>query len=119
MKNCSFVAGEASSAIWLTAIAFVVPRRYRWPVLIVTGLFALALSVNRIAFGGHFLSDVMLSWGLTALVIAIFYRVFFIRPPAAKTKARGRPRRLGNAIRRPFSAGASRRGVAARRAGIL
>ena len=47
-------AGEASSAIWLTAIAFVVFRA--WRVLIVTGLFAIALSVNRMAFGGHFLS---------------------------------------------------------------
>ena len=108
-KNCSFVAGEASSAIWLTAIAFVVPSRYRWPVLIVTAFFALALSVNRIAFGGHFLSDVMLSWGLTALVIAILYRVFFIRPPAwlKNERLEAGLARLGNAIRRPFSARAS------------
>jgi membrane-associated phospholipid phosphatase len=106
LGNCSFVAGEASSAIWLTALAFVVPRRWRWPVLVVTGLFALALSVNRIAFGGHFLSDVMLSWGLTALVIAVLYRVVIARPPAwlENDRLEAGLARIGNAVRRPFTA---------------
>lgn len=81
-RNCSFVSGEGSSAIWLTALAFVVPRAWRLPVLAVTGLWAVALSVNRIAFGGHFLSDVLLAWTLTALVMALVYRVVFVAPPA-------------------------------------
>jgi membrane-associated phospholipid phosphatase len=37
-------------------------------------IYAAGLSANRIAFGGHFLSDVLLSWAVTALVLALLYR---------------------------------------------
>ena len=81
VKNCSFVAGEASSALWLTALALVVPKRWRLPVALLTGAYALLLSANRIAFGGHFLSDVLLSFALTALVIAVLWRLVVASPP--------------------------------------
>lgn len=80
--NCSFVSGEASFGIWLMALAFVVPRRFRNPVLVATGILAFIFSMNRIAFGGHFLSDVLISWALTLLIIALAYRFIFVRPPA-------------------------------------
>jgi membrane-associated PAP2 superfamily phosphatase len=104
-RNCSFVAGEGSTAIWLIALAFVVPRRYRLPVLLATGLFALAISVNRIAFGGHFLSDVLLAWGLTGPVMAILYRIVFVSPPRwlGNERMEAALARLGGAIRRPFA----------------
>jgi membrane-associated PAP2 superfamily phosphatase len=79
-SNCSFVAGEASSAMWLLALAFLAPKPLRLWFAIPLGLLALALSVNRMAFGGHFLSDVMISWGLTLLVILLLYRVLVIGP---------------------------------------
>ncbi|MEO8669174.1 MAG: phosphatase PAP2 family protein [Bauldia sp.] len=104
IRNCSFVAGEASSAAWLVALTLVVPRHFRLPTLLVTGVFAIALSLNRIVFGGHFLSDVLLSWGLTGLVIAVLYRLIFISPPAwlANDRIEAGLARLGNAIRRRF-----------------
>jgi lipid A 4'-phosphatase len=80
--NCSFVSGETASAFWLTALALVVPRPYRLPVALVTVVYAALLSLNRIAFGGHFLSDVLLAAGLTLLIIAIGHRLFIARPPA-------------------------------------
>ena len=82
-RNCSFVSGEASSAIWIMSLSLIVPRAWRLPVFIVTGIYALALSFNRIAFGGHFLSDVVLSWGLTLMIIAAIYRLLYVTPPAA------------------------------------
>lgn len=85
VTNCSFVSGEGSSAIWLMVVALVAPKPWRLPLAIVIGLYAGALSVNRIAFGGHFLSDVLLSWGLTALIIALVYRLLYVRPPRALT----------------------------------
>ena len=85
--NCSFVAGEGSSAIWLTGLALVVPPRWRLTTALVTGVYALLLSLNRIAFGGHFLSDVLLSWGLTLLFIAVIYRFLFVHPPTTMTDA--------------------------------
>jgi lipid A 4'-phosphatase len=87
-RNCSFVSGEASSAIWIMSASLVLPRKWRLPAFTVTGIYALALSLNRIAFGGHFLSDVVLSWGLTLIVIAAVYRFLYVDPPAALTNER-------------------------------
>lgn len=82
LSNCSFVSGEAAAAIWLVAVAIVVPGRWRKPALVVALVLAVLLSFNRIAFGRHFLSDVLLSWGMTLLVIAIVHRIVVERPPA-------------------------------------
>lgn len=80
-SNCSFVAGEASSAAWLVAVALALPRSGR-PVAVGMAIaYALLISFNRIAFGGHFLSDVLLSFGLTALVILLIHRIVIERPP--------------------------------------
>lgn len=80
ISNCSFVSGEASTAIWLLAPVLLLPRALRLPVGIPVALVGLALSLNRLAFGGHYLSDVMLSWGMTAGVVLILYRVM-VRGP--------------------------------------
>jgi len=82
-RNCSFVAGEPSAAAWLIGAALVLPRRWRIPGMIVAGVYAILIGINRIAFGGHFLSDVLLSFGLTFLVMALLHRLFVERPPAA------------------------------------
>ncbi|WP_175577840.1 phosphatase PAP2 family protein [Mongoliimonas terrestris] len=76
-RNCSFVSGEASSAIFLLAVAVLVPAGWRKATVIGTLLFALALSVNRIAFGGHFLSDVVIAWLLTLLVMLLVHAAVF------------------------------------------
>ena len=80
--NCSFVSGEASSAIWLVAVALVLPRGVRLPATLVAIVYAVLLSLNRIAFGGHFLSDVLISFGLTLFLIAVVHRLVIERPPA-------------------------------------
>jgi membrane-associated phospholipid phosphatase len=87
-SNCSFVSGEASAAIWFVAVAIVLPRQWRKPGLIVACVLAFLLSFNRIAFGRHFLSDVLLAWGVTLLVIAVVHRVIVERPPAWLTNER-------------------------------
>ncbi len=84
-SNCSFVSGEGSSAIWLMTLAVLLPERWRRSGLWVLGFLALALSLNRIAFGAHFLSDVVLAWGITLLVIAIAYRLLYLSPPQVLT----------------------------------
>jgi len=80
-ENCSFVSGEASSAIWLVAVAMVLPRSVRGAATAVTIVYALLLSLNRIAFGGHFLSDVLISFGLTLLLVAVVHRTVIEQPP--------------------------------------
>jgi lipid A 4'-phosphatase len=45
----------------------------------------LILSINRVAFGGHFFSDTMLSWGLTFLVILSVYWLLYLKKPPLMT----------------------------------
>lgn len=74
-RNCSFVSGEASSSAWLVAAALATPQPVRLAATAATLVYAGALSLNRIAFGGHFLSDVVLAWLICGLVFAILYRL--------------------------------------------
>lgn len=86
-SNCSFVSGEASSATWLITLVVLLPLAWRRPALRILIGLAILLSLNRIAMGGHFLSDVLLAWAMTLLVIAVAYRFLYVTPPAALTDA--------------------------------
>ncbi len=109
-RNCSFVSGEASSAVWLTAVVFLAPPGWRKPLAIGIGGLAAALSLNRVAFGGHFLSDTVLSWLLTFTVILAVHRLVYETPPAPLQKDRLETAidrigdRLGTALAVVFSA---------------
>lgn len=85
-SNCSFVSGESSSAAWMVAVLVLVPRRWRLAAGLPLVLYAIMLSLNRIAFGGHFLSDVLLSWSLTALVMGLTWRVVVAAPAVARVR---------------------------------
>ena len=68
-SNCSFVSGEAAGAGWLFCYAiFLVPERFR--ILLMPPLIALSFAspAMRLAYGGHYLSDIILGW-LTSVVI--------------------------------------------------
>ena len=95
LSNCSFVSGEGSSAAWMVAVvALMTPPALRAWVLPLAVGYGWALSLNRIAFGGHFLSDILLSWTLTALVIAVLHRLALTCPKAARQTRRARRRSL-------------------------
>ncbi|MTI07389.1 phosphatase PAP2 family protein [Roseibium denhamense] len=87
-RNCSFVSGEASAGMWLIAVVFLVPQTWRKAVLAFVLPLCLILSVNRVAFGGHFLSDTLISWGVTLLVILAVYHLLFKRVPPLVTDQR-------------------------------
>ncbi|QCK84875.1 phosphatase PAP2 family protein [Phreatobacter aquaticus] len=78
--NCSFVSGEASGAAWLAAPALLAPPPWRIPALLAAGAYTAAVSALRIAFGGHFLSDVMLGALVTLLLIALVHYRIYRRP---------------------------------------
>lgn len=87
--NCSFVSGEASSAAWLVAAAWVLcPPAWRPWALPLAVTYGVALSLNRLAFGGHFLSDILLSWSLTGLVLAALYPVLIAAPTTVRRRLR-------------------------------
>ena len=68
-KNCSFVSGEMSSAVWLVAPALLAAPPLQAIALAGAGVFAVLVGTLRMAFGGHFLSDVLMSGFLTLMVI--------------------------------------------------
>lgn len=82
--NCSFPSGEASSSMWLIAFVFVVPIAWRRATLVAALLFALVISANRIAFGGHFFSDVLIGWGMTATVVLVCRHWILDRMPEGR-----------------------------------
>lgn len=64
LSNCSFTSGEAAGAIAIYSAMAVVPAlgpKLRTVVATAIGCISIILSLNRIAFGAHFLSDVLLS----------------------------------------------------------
>ncbi|EFO32662.1 PA-phosphatase related phosphoesterase [Roseibium sp. TrichSKD4] len=79
-RNCSFVSGEASASIWLVGTALIVPKTWRFAVLVFTVPLCVALSANRIAFGGHFFSDTLLSWGLTLILMLSIHWLLYKAP---------------------------------------
>jgi lipid A 4'-phosphatase len=81
-RNCSFVSGEASSSAWLVAAAVVTPKAIRPAATVAAVVYAASLSLNRVAFGAHFLSDVVLALLICGLLFALLYRLVFEGTPA-------------------------------------
>jgi lipid A 4'-phosphatase len=83
LHNCSFVAGEGSGAFWTLAPAALAPPPVR-PLAYGAALgFGAATGTLRIAFGGHFFSDVVFSGVFTFLIIWVVHGLLYRwpRPP--------------------------------------
>jgi lipid A 4'-phosphatase len=74
-KNCSFVSGEAATGFWMVAPASILPSPWRGPAIIAAFAFGIGAGLLRMAFGGHFLSDVLLGGLVTLIVVEISRRV--------------------------------------------
>ena len=70
-KNCSFVSGEAATGFWMVAPASVLPEPWQAPAIAAAFAFGAGASLLRMAFGGHYLSDVLLGGLVTLIVIEI------------------------------------------------
>ena len=82
-KNCSFPSGEASAAFWMLGPASLAPAPWRPQAYAAAWVFALATGLLRMAFGGHFVSDVvfaaLIMW---ALLLGLKW-LLYGRPQAA------------------------------------
>ncbi len=83
-SNCSFASGEASTAMMLMAFVFVAPSRYRTLIASVVLVWTAIISLNRVAFGAHYISDVVIACGLTLACIAVF-KVFVLDEPGPQS----------------------------------
>jgi lipid A 4'-phosphatase len=103
--NCSFVSGETSSAVWLTAPALLVPLPWRYAALGGVAVYASAIAFMRLLLGGHFLSDVIFAAIFTGLVIWTVHGLLLRRRigPSDRT-IDAWFERAGNALRRVVAA---------------
>ena len=87
LHNCSFVAGEGAGAFWALAPAALAPPQWR-PLAYGAALgFGAATGTLRIAFGGHFFSDVVFSGVFTFLIIWVIHGLLYRWPGAAISEA--------------------------------
>ena len=79
-SNCSFVSGESSVAAWLFAPAVLIPPPWRAAAMGAAAVFTVAIDLSRMAFGGHFFTDVAFGTLMTLLVIWVTYGLIFLWP---------------------------------------
>jgi lipid A 4'-phosphatase len=68
--NCSFVSGEASSIFWLICLIPLWPQRLRGRAALGIAAICAFTAGLRVAFGGHYLSDVVLGGLSTPIVFS-------------------------------------------------
>ncbi|CUX52154.1 MULTISPECIES: phosphatase PAP2 family protein [Rhizobium/Agrobacterium group] len=76
LRNCSFPSGESASAIALLAFIILLPKKFRLVGAAVLMPFIMIFSLNRVAMGAHFLSDVLIAWPLMLAVFLLLHRPF-------------------------------------------
>jgi lipid A 4'-phosphatase len=104
-SNCSFVSGETSSAVWMTAPATLAPLPWRYAALGAAALYGLGFAFIRLLAGGHFLSDVIFAAIFTGMVIWAVHG-FLFRWPATRvdeSALNGRLEKLGRGAARIFA----------------
>ena len=82
-RNCSFFSGEGATAFWTYAPAALTPPAWRPLAYVAATLFGITTSVLRMAFGGHFFTDVAAAGLVSFLVIWLAY-AFIYRWPATR-----------------------------------
>ena len=80
-RNCGFASGEAASGFWMIAPALLAPPPFRAAAIAAAILYGAATSALRVAFGGHFLSDVLFGGLISAIVVFALWRMMAPRPP--------------------------------------
>ena len=76
VRNCSFISGEAASAFALLTLVVFIRPKYSTLYLGAVGIVAAAFSFNRVVFGAHFLSDVMIAWNLMFVLAVLLWQWF-------------------------------------------
>ena len=72
----SFSCGHAAGAFYLIALALLVKKRRVFWMSLAIG-YGIAISTIRIAAGGHFFSDTVVSFFIVYITTLIFYGIFF------------------------------------------
>lgn len=76
VKNCAFASGEAASSFWLVAPALLAPPPWRGAAIAAAVVYGVATSALRVAFGGHFLSDVLIGGLISLVTVMALWRLY-------------------------------------------
>ena len=79
-RNCSFFSGEGATAFWMLAPAALAPPPWRPLAYAAAMVFGAVTSVLRMAFGGHFFTDVTIAGLVTFVVIWFAYALIYRWP---------------------------------------
>nr|WP_158008197.1 phosphatase PAP2 family protein [Methyloceanibacter methanicus] len=123
-RNCSFVSGEGSLAFWTVAPAMLAPPAARPFTMGAAVLYGASVGGLRVAFGRHFLSDVLFAGIFTVTMVLLFY--YLLLAPGRRNDARLEARldRIAFALHRGIASllagvgtGLARLGAALRQSG--
>jgi lipid A 4'-phosphatase len=87
-RNCSFFSGEGATAFWTFAPAVLTPPAWRPLAYAAATLFGIATSMLRMAFGGHFFTDVAAAGLVSFLVIWLAYAWIYRWPSTRLSDAK-------------------------------
>ncbi|QPF85048.1 phosphatase PAP2 family protein [Bradyrhizobium genosp. L] len=76
-RNCSFFSGEGATAFWTYAPAALAPPAWRPLAFAAATVFGIATSGLRMAFGGHFFTDVAIAGLVSFFVIWLLYALIY------------------------------------------
>ena len=82
-RNCSFFSGEGATAFWTYAPAALTPPAWRPLAYVAATAFGLVTSVLRMAFGGHFFTDVAAA-GLVSFFVIWLAHAWIYRWPSTR-----------------------------------
>jgi membrane-associated PAP2 superfamily phosphatase len=86
-RNCSFFSGEGATAFWTYAPAALTPPAWRPLAYVAATAFGVVTSVLRMAFGGHFFTDVAAAGLVSFFVIWLAYAWIYRWPATRMTDA--------------------------------
>ena len=93
----SFPSGHAVASMAFVAALSVLlwPTRWRWPILILGGLFVVLVGLSRIYLGVHYPSDVVAGWAASLAWVTGVSMVLYGRPvkPTPSAVPAGEPER--------------------------
>jgi lipid A 4'-phosphatase len=84
-RNCSFFSGEGATAFWTYAPAALTPPAWRPLAYAAATLFGVMTSVLRMAFGGHFFTDVAAAGLVTFFVIWLAHGYIYRWPSTRRS----------------------------------
>ena len=79
-RNCSFFSGEGATAFWTFAPAALTPPAWRPLAYVAATAFGVGTSALRMAFGGHFFTDVAAAGLVTFLVVWLVHGYIYRWP---------------------------------------